>query len=418
MNPKAIVNEEDGRWVISTSGVVEPIVTATSRNTPSRTNRTSASRTPARTHRTTRPAPSPSPAAAARATSTRRRSKTADEGSAVAVLDVEDESVTTDESAAEPTRVLTADLDEVAASADLVRVYLNEIGKVALLSAADEVDLSKRIEAGLYAAHLLSANNSFTPARKRDMRLVVADGERAKDHLLRANLRLVVSLAKRYTGHGMPFLDLIQEGNLGLIRAVEKFDYAKGFKFSTYATWWIRQAISRAMADQSRTIRLPVHLVEQVNKMQRVRRELNQTLGREATHAEIGHELDLTEERIRELIDLSRDLVSLDQSVGADDDASLGDFIADKRSSSEAEDSVEAQLMRRQLSDVLDTLEDREAAVVRMRYGLDGGQPKTLDEIGRVFKLSRERIRQIERETMAKLRHPSRAQVLRDYLDD
>ena len=227
-----------------------------------------------------------------------------------------------------------------------------------------------------------------------------------------------MSLAKRYTGHGMPFLDLIQEGNLGLIRAVEKFDYAKGFKFSTYATWWIRQAISRAMADQSRTIRLPVHLVEQVNKMQRVRRELSQTLGREATHAEIGHELDITEERIRELIDLSRDLVSLDQTVGADDDASLGDFIPDQRSSSEAETTVEADLMRRQLSEVLDTLEQREAAVVRMRYGLDGVQPKTLDEIGRAFKLSRERIRQIERETMAKLRHPSRAQILRDYLDD
>jgi RNA polymerase sigma factor (sigma-70 family) len=310
-----------------------------------------------------------------------------------------------------------ADLDEAATSADLVRVYLNEIGKVALLTAADEVELSKRIEAGLYAGHLLSAQNSFTAARKRDLRLVVADGERAKDHLLRANLRLVVSLAKRYTGHGMPFLDLIQEGNLGLIRAVEKFDYTKGFKFSTYATWWIRQAISRAMADQSRTIRLPVHLVEQVNKMQRVRRELSQTLGREATHAEIGYELDLTEERIRELIDLSRDLVSLDQTVGADDDASLGDFIPDQRSSSEAETTVEAQLMRRQLNDVLSTLEEREAAVVRMRYGLDGVQPRTLDEIGRVFKLSRERIRQIERETMAKLRHPSRAQILRDYLD-
>jgi len=311
-----------------------------------------------------------------------------------------------------------ADLDEAATSADLVRVYLNEIGKVALLTAADEVELSKRIEAGLYAGHLLSAQNGFSAARRRDLRLVVADGERAKDHLLRANLRLVVSLAKRYPGHGMPFLDLIQEGNLGLIRAVEKFDYTKGFKFSTYATWWIRQAISRAMADQSRTIRLPVHLVEQVNKMQRVRRELSQTLGREATHAEIGYELDLTEERIRELIDLSRDLVSLDQTVGADDDASLGDFIPDQRTSSEAETTVEAELMRRQLNDVLSTLEEREAAVVRMRYGLDGVQPRTLDEIGRAFKLSRERIRQIERETMAKLRHPSRAQILRDYLDD
>ena len=315
--------------------------------------------------------------------------------------------------APEPT---TADLDEVAASADLVRVYLNEIGKVALLTAADEVELAKRIEAGLYAEHLLAASNKFAATRKRDLRALVVDGERAKDHLLRANLRLVVSLAKRYTGHGMPFLDLIQEGNLGLIRAVEKFDYAKGFKFSTYATWWIRQAISRAMADQSRTIRLPVHLVEQVNKLQRIRRELNQQLGREASHAEIAAELDLTEERIRELIDLSRDLVSLDQTVGADDDASLGDFISDD-SAPAAEAAVEAGLMRRQLHSVLGTLEAREAAVVRMRYGLDDGQPRTLDEIGRAFKLSRERIRQIERETMAKLRHPSRAQALRDYLD-
>jgi len=311
-----------------------------------------------------------------------------------------------------------ADLDEIAASADLVRVYLNEIGKVSLLTAADEVELAKRIEAGLYAQHLLDSANRFSAARKRELRALVMDGERAKDHLLRANLRLVVSLAKRYTGHGMPFLDLIQEGNLGLIRAVEKFDYAKGFKFSTYATWWIRQAISRAMADQSRTIRLPVHLVEQVNKMQRIRRELSQTLGRDASLAEIAHELDITEDRIRELIDLSRDLVSLDQTVGADDDASLGDFIADENSGGAAEQAVESSLMRTQLRDVLDTLDQREAAVVRMRYGLDGGQPKTLDEIGRAFKLSRERIRQIERETMAKLRHPSRAQILRDYLDD
>ncbi|SOD74101.1 RNA polymerase sigma factor (sigma-70 family) [Jatrophihabitans sp. GAS493] len=309
-----------------------------------------------------------------------------------------------------------SDLDEAAASADLVRVYLNEIGKVALLSAVDEVELAKRIEAGLYAGHLLAAKNSFTPARRRDLRALVMDGERAKDHLLRANLRLVVSLAKRYTGHGMPFLDLIQEGNLGLIRAVEKFDYAKGFKFSTYATWWIRQAISRAMADQSRTIRLPVHLVEQVNKLQRIRRERNQQLGRAPTHAELAAELDITEERVRELLDLSRDLVSLDQTVGADDDAALGDFIADVNAQA-AEEAVETGLMKVQLHDVLATLDDREAAVVRMRYGLTDGQPKTLDEIGRAFKLSRERIRQIERETMAKLRHPSRAQALRDYLD-
>jgi RNA polymerase sigma factor (sigma-70 family) len=300
---------------------------------------------------------------------------------------------------------------------DPVRMYLKEIGRVSLLTAADEVELAKRIEAGLYAGHLISASNNFSAARKRELRALVIDGERAKDHLLRANLRLVVSLAKRYTGHGMPFLDLIQEGNLGLIRAVEKFDYAKGFKFSTYATWWIRQAISRAMADQSRTIRLPVHLVEQVNKLQRIRREMNQELGREANHAELAHELDITEERVRELIDLSRDLVSLDQTVGTDDDASLGDFIADERATSAAETVVEGGLMRAQLQSVLNTLGEREAAVVRMRYGLDGGQPKTLDEIGRAFKLSRERIRQIERETMAKLRHPSRSQVLRDYLD-
>jgi RNA polymerase sigma factor (sigma-70 family) len=309
-----------------------------------------------------------------------------------------------------------ADLDEAAASADLVRVYLNEIGKVPLLTAADEVELAKRIEAGLYAEHLLTASNSFSAARRRDLRALVMDGSRAKDHLLRANLRLVVSLAKRYTGHGMPFLDLIQEGNLGLIRAVEKFDYTKGFKFSTYATWWIRQAISRAMADQSRTIRLPVHLVEQVNKLQRLRREMNQSLGREATDAELAVELDVPEERIRELIDLSRDLVSLDQTVGTDDDAALGDFIADDTAPA-AEAAVEAGLMRTQLRSVLGTLEAREAAVVRMRYGLDDGQPRTLDEIGRAFKLSRERIRQIERETMAKLRHPSRAQALRDYLE-
>jgi RNA polymerase sigma factor (sigma-70 family) len=326
------------------------------------------------------------------------------------------ESDTDDDGVVAASGASLADLDEAAASADLVRVYLNEIGKVPLLTAADEVELAKRIEAGLYAEHLLTASNSFSAARRRDLRALVIDGNRAKDHLLRANLRLVVSLAKRYTGHGMPFLDLIQEGNLGLIRAVEKFDYTKGFKFSTYATWWIRQAISRAMADQSRTIRLPVHLVEQVNKLQRLRREMNQSLGREATDAELAVELDVPVERIRELIDLSRDLVSLDQTVGTDDDAALGDFIADDTAPA-AEAAVEAGLMRTQLRSVLGTLEAREAAVVRMRYGLDDGQPRTLDEIGRAFKLSRERIRQIERETMAKLRHPSRAQALRDYLE-
>jgi RNA polymerase sigma factor (sigma-70 family) len=383
------------------------------------------SRVTARGHRSARPATKPAeaveateleqPAAPARTRSPRRSTRKTESASRTDVAPALP-APEVDEDAA-PSAFTAPDLDEAATSADLVRVYLNEIGKVALLTAVDEVELAKRIEAGLYASHLLTAQNNFTPARKRDLRALVIDGERAKDHLLRANLRLVVSLAKRYTGHGMPFLDLIQEGNLGLIRAVEKFDYTKGFKFSTYATWWIRQAISRAMADQSRTIRLPVHLVEQVNKLQRIRREMNQQLGREANHAELAHELDITEERVRELIDLSRDLVSLDQTVGTDDDASLGDFIADERATSAAETVVEGGLMRAHLQDVLDTLDAREAAVVRMRYGLDGGQPKTLDEIGRAFKLSRERIRQIERETMAKLRHPSRSQVLRDYLD-
>jgi RNA polymerase nonessential primary-like sigma factor len=379
--------------------------------------RTAAAKVPARAKspvRATAGAKTAKPAA-----KTRARAAAIDEVEVVTVDQVEEstsEDVTEVAEVVDEVEIRSTDLDEAATSADLVRVYLNEIGKVALLSAVDEVELAKRIEAGLYAGHLLDSASSLKPARRRELRLIVADGERAKDHLLRANLRLVVSLAKRYTGHGMPFLDLIQEGNLGLIRAVEKFDYTKGFKFSTYATWWIRQAISRAMADQSRTIRLPVHLVEQVNKMQRIRRELNQGLGREATDAELGAELDITEERVRELLDLSRDLVSLDQTVGADDDAALGDFIADEKATA-AEEAVEAGLMRQQLHAVLGSLEDREAAVVRMRFGLDDGQPRTLDEIGRSFKLSRERIRQIERETMAKLRHPSRAQALRDYLD-
>ncbi|MDQ6938339.1 MAG: RNA polymerase sigma factor SigB [Actinomycetota bacterium] len=309
------------------------------------------------------------------------------------------------------------DLDGAVQTADLVRVYLNEIGKVALLTAADEVELAKRIEAGLYAGHLLDTSPKLSMTRRRDLRAVMVDGERAKDHLLRANLRLVVSLAKRYTGRGMPFLDLIQEGNMGLIRAVEKFDYTKGFKFSTYATWWIRQAISRAMADQSRTIRLPVHLVEQVNKMQRIRREMLQQLGREITDEELAHELDIDLDRLQDLKNNARDLVSLDQTVGADDDAALGDFIADEGAAN-AQSAVEFDLMREQLGGVLNSLEQRERAVVRMRYGLDDGTPRTLDDIGRAFGLSRERIRQIERETMAKLRHPSRAQALRDYLDD
>jgi RNA polymerase sigma factor RpoD-like protein len=309
------------------------------------------------------------------------------------------------------------DLDEqVTQTADLVRVYLNEIGKVPLLNAAQEVELSKRIEAGMYAEHLVGSDTDLAADRSYELRLVVADGQRAKDHLLQANLRLVVSLAKRYTGHGLPFLDLIQEGNLGLIRAVEKFDYTKGFKFSTYATWWIRQAITRAMADQGRTIRLPVHLVEQVNKLQRTRRLLHQQLGRDATEEELAAELDLEPSKVSELLQHSRDLVSLDQTVGDDDDAHLGDFIEDT-DARVAEDAVEFGFMRDQIDQVLGTLEARERAVLRMRYGLDDGTPRTLDEIGRSFGLSRERIRQIERDTMAKLRHPSRSQALRDYVE-
>jgi RNA polymerase sigma factor RpoD-like protein len=310
------------------------------------------------------------------------------------------------------------DLDEqVTQTADLVRVYLNEIGKVALLNAEQEVELSKRIEAGLYAEHMLAEKGGSTPAKRTgELRALVTDGRRAKDHLLRANLRLVVSLAKRYTGHGLPFLDLIQEGNLGLIRAVEKFDYTKGYKFSTYATWWIRQAITRAMADQGRTIRLPVHLVEQVNKLQRTRRLLHQQLGRDATEEELAAELDIEPAKVIELLQHSRDLVSLDQAVGDDEDAQLGDFIEDTDAPM-ADAAVEFGLMREQINQVLGTLEARERAVLRMRYGLDDGTPRTLDEIGRAFGLSRERIRQIERDTMAKLRHPSRSQALRDYAD-
>jgi RNA polymerase sigma factor RpoD-like protein len=338
-------------------------------------------------------------------------------GASEAELTAESDVLTDEDLASTPVEITEVDLDGAVQTADLVRVYLNEIGKVALLTAADEVELAKRIEAGLYAQHLLDEGPAPSFNRKRELRGVAADGEHAKDHLLRANLRLVVSLAKRYTGRGMPFLDLIQEGNMGLIRAVEKFDYTKGFKFSTYATWWIRQAISRAMADQARTIRLPVHLVEQVNKMQRIRREMLQELGREITDEELAHELDISLDRLEDLKNNARDLVSLDQTVGADDDASLGDFIADEGASS-AQAAVEFGLMRRQLAGVLDSLEHREQAVVRMRYGLDDGNPRTLDDIGKAFGLSRERIRQIERETMAKLRHPSRAQALRDYIDD
>ncbi len=307
-----------------------------------------------------------------------------------------------------------ADLDAQGPSADLVRVYLNGIGKTALLTAEQEVDLAKSIEAGLYAQYKL-ANDSTIPASDvRDLRRIVRLGETARQHLLVANLRLVVSLAKRYSGRGMPLLDLIQEGNLGLIRAVEKFDYTKGFKFSTYATWWIRQAISRGMADQGRTIRIPVHLVEQVHKSARIRRELHQQLGRDATFAELAEESGIAEEKIADLLDHARDPVSLDMPVGSDEDAPLGDFIQDGESTS-AESMVVARFMNADIDRVLSTLEDRESSVIRMRYGLEDGKPRTLDEIGRVFGISRERVRQIERDSMAKLRVGAPADALRAY---
>ncbi|MEJ5996902.1 sigma-70 family RNA polymerase sigma factor [Corynebacterium sp. H130] len=300
-------------------------------------------------------------------------------------------------------------------SADLVRVYLNGIGKTALLNAEEEVALAQDIEVGLYAEYLLEHEaENLTRAKKRDLKVLAKEGKKARAHLLEANLRLVVSLAKRYTGRGMPLLDLIQEGNLGLIRAMEKFDYSKGFKFSTYATWWIRQAITRGMADQSRTIRLPVHLVEQVNKLSRIKRELYQNLGREATNEELAAESGIDESKIEMLLRQSRDPVSLDMPVGADEEAPLGDFIEDSEAT-DAETAVVASLRHSDIRSVLDTLEQREQDVICLRYGLDDGVPRTLDQIGRKFGLSRERVRQIEREVMAKLRDGDRAAKLRDY---
>ena len=300
-------------------------------------------------------------------------------------------------------------------SADLVRVYLNGIGKTALLDAEEEVELAQQIEVGLYAQHLLDDPDvELTRAMKRDLKILAKEGRKARAHLLEANLRLVVSLAKRYTGRGMPLLDLIQEGNLGLIRAMEKFDYSKGFKFSTYATWWIRQAITRGMADQSRTIRLPVHLVEQVNKLSRIRREMYQSLGREPTNEELAEESGIPESKIEMLLRQSRDPVSLDMPVGADEEAPLGDFIEDAEAT-DAEDAVVSALRHDDIEDIINGLEQREQDVIRLRYGLTDGVPRTLDPIGRPYGLSRERVRQIEREVMAKLRVGDRADRLRDY---
>ncbi|WP_288782558.1 RNA polymerase sigma factor [uncultured Cutibacterium sp.] len=303
------------------------------------------------------------------------------------------------------------------ATADPVKDYLKQIGKVALLNAVEEVDLAKRIEAGLFAGEQLADPDTKIREKDReDYEWIAEDGKAAKNHLLEANLRLVVSLAKRYTGRGMLFLDLIQEGNLGLIRAVEKFDYTKGYKFSTYATWWIKQAITRAMADQARTIRIPVHMVEVINKLARVQRQMLQDLGREPTPEELASELDMTAEKVIEVQKYGREPISLHTPLGEDGDSEFGDLIEDSEAIVPA-DAVNFTLLQEQLHDVLDTLSEREAGVVSMRFGLTDGQPKTLDEIGKVYGVTRERIRQIESKTMSKLRHPSRSQVLRDYLD-
>lgn len=303
------------------------------------------------------------------------------------------------------------------ATADPVKDYLKQIGRVNLLNAEQEVDLSERIEAGLYAQHLLDTEfDKMDFKRRRELKWAANDGKRAKDHLLEANLRLVVSLAKRYTGRGMLFLDLIQEGNLGLIRAVEKFDWKKGFKFSTYATWWIRQAITRAMADQARTIRVPVHMVEVINKLSRVQRQMLQDLGREPTPDELARELDMPVEKVQEVQKYGREPISLHTPLGEDGDSEFGDLIEDTDAIAPS-DAVAFSLLQEQFKQVLETLSPREAGVIKMRYGLEDGQPKTLDDIGRVYGVTRERIRQIESKTMSKLRHPSRSQTLRDFLD-
>ena len=302
------------------------------------------------------------------------------------------------------------------ATADPVKDYLKQIGKVPLLNAEQEVELAKRIEAGLFAEEKLAEDLRLASDQRIDLEWIADDGHRAKNHLLEANLRLVVSLAKRYTGRGMLFLDLIQEGNLGLIRAVEKFDYTKGYKFSTYATWWIRQAITRAMADQARTIRIPVHMVEVINKLARVQRQMLQDLGREPTPEELAAELDMTPEKVIEVQKYGREPISLHTPLGEDGDSEFGDLIEDSEAIQPGE-AVSFTLLQEQLHSVLDTLSEREAGVVSMRFGLTDGQPKTLDEIGKVYGVTRERIRQIESKTMSKLRHPSRSQVLRDYLD-
>ena len=342
------------------------------------------------------------------------------------LADIADEDEVKPAIAADSDNLVISDVDDTdepvqqvitaGATADPVKDYLKQIGKVPLLNAEEEVDLAKRIEAGLFAEELLATRGPFKDRRQGDYEWIAEDGQRAKNHLLEANLRLVVSLAKRYTGRGMLFLDLIQEGNLGLIRAVEKFDYTKGYKFSTYATRWIRQAITRAMADQARTIRIPVHMVEVINKLARVQRQMLQDLGREPTPEELARELDMTPEKVVEVQKYGREPISLHTPLGEEGDSEFGDLIEDSEAIVPA-DAVSFTLLQEQLDSVLDTLSDRESGVVKMRFGLTDGQPKTLDEIGKVYGVTRERIRQIESKTMSKLRHPSRSQVLRDYLD-
>ncbi|WP_241681057.1 RNA polymerase sigma factor [Pseudactinotalea terrae] len=416
-----------------TTGTAKPAAAKSAAR--STTKKTTAATSPASTTAAKAPARSKaSTAKTSRATKAKDDAEVSDDAETDVVVETDEESAETPEVATkgkegdeESAGFVYSDSDDddapaqqvvtAGATADPVKDYLKQIGKVALLNAEQEVELAKRIEAGLFAEEKLNdPANKFEGKVRREMEWIAQDGRRAKNHLLEANLRLVVSLAKRYTGRGMLFLDLIQEGNLGLIRAVEKFDYTKGYKFSTYATWWIRQAITRAMADQARTIRIPVHMVEVINKLARVQRQMLQDLGREPTPEELAKELDMTPEKVVEVQKYGREPISLATPLGEDGDSEFGDLIEDSEAIVPA-DAVSFTLLQEQLHSVLDTLSEREAGVVQMRFGLTDGQPKTLDEIGKVYGVTRERIRQIESKTMSKLRHPSRSQVLRDYLD-
>ncbi|WP_307864624.1 RNA polymerase sigma factor [Allobranchiibius sp. CTAmp26] len=438
----------DAGVVVTPSVERTPVLAATTTKKAAATKKVAAKKAPAAESAqddgvtVTKVAPKTTKAAATKAaaakTATAKRARAAKAADAVAASTEAEPEETTDESKAKQDGQAAKEASEAAggfvlsqnddddapaqqvvtagATADPVKDYLKQIGKVALLNAEQEVDLAKRIEAGLFAEEKLNSGDKIDMKLKRELWWISQDGKNAKNHLLEANLRLVVSLAKRYTGRGMLFLDLIQEGNLGLIRAVEKFDYTKGYKFSTYATWWIRQAITRAMADQARTIRIPVHMVEVINKLARVQRQMLQDLGREPTPEELAKELDMTPEKVVEVQKYGREPISLHTPLGEDGDSEFGDLIEDSEAVVPA-DAVSFTLLQEQLHSVLDTLSEREAGVVSMRFGLTDGQPKTLDEIGKVYGVTRERIRQIESKTMSKLRHPSRSQVLRDYLD-